>query len=149
VLCESNAGGLSTKSLINHLKSKHRIHVILESEDHKTIPELEEIRSQIVKKEMSLFEARKKRSKNIKKLFHALITIKPKPLERERDFSPTGQFVTKLRNRLNDECVLWLSCVSITNNHWKTVANLINNSLINCGGTNSSNFTVILSFGVK
>jgi len=32
-------------SLINHLKSKHRIHVILESEDQKTILAQEEIRS--------------------------------------------------------------------------------------------------------
>jgi len=42
------------------LKSKHRIH---EDENHKTIPAQEEIRSQIVIKEMSLFEAAKKRSK--------------------------------------------------------------------------------------
>jgi len=30
--------------------------------------------------------------------------------------------------------------------HLKTVLNLINNSLINCAGTNSSNFTMVLSF---
>jgi len=48
------------------LKSKHRIHVILESEDH-NIPAQEEIRSQIMKKEMSLFEAPKKRSSNVEK----------------------------------------------------------------------------------
>jgi len=30
--------------------------------------------------------------------------------------------------------------------HCKTVLNLINNSLINCAETNSSNFTMILSF---
>jgi len=62
VLLESNAGGSSTERLINQLKSKHRIHVILESEDNKTIPEQEETRSQIVKKEMSIFEATKQRS---------------------------------------------------------------------------------------
>jgi len=115
VLRESNAGGSSTEGLINHLKPKHRIHVILESEDPKAIAEQEEIRSQIVKKEISLFEAPKKRSNNLKKLFHALITIKPKSLEPERAFSATGQFVTKLRNRLNYIRVLWLSCVSIIN----------------------------------
>jgi len=71
VLRESNVGGSNTESLINHLKSKYRIHVILESEDHKTIPEQEEIRSQIVKKEMSLFEATRNRSNTLKKLFHA------------------------------------------------------------------------------
>ena len=77
VLCETNVGGSNTESLINHLKSKHRIHVILESEGHKTIPEQEEIRSQIVKKEMSLFEATKKRSNNLKTLFHALSSVFP------------------------------------------------------------------------
>ena len=55
MLRESNAGGSSTESLINHLKSKHRIHIIFESEDRETIPGQEEIRSQIVKKEMGLF----------------------------------------------------------------------------------------------
>jgi len=89
------------------LKSKHRIHVTHESEDHKTIPAQEEILSQIVKKEMSLFEATKKRSHNLEKLFHALITINPKSVEAERAFSSTGLFVSKkLRNRLNDESVL-------------------------------------------
>jgi len=33
-------------------------------------------------------------------------TIKPKSVEPERTFSPTGLFVTKFRNRLNDESVL-------------------------------------------
>jgi len=42
VLRVTNAGGSSTESLINHLKSKHRIHVILESEDQKTIRAQEE-----------------------------------------------------------------------------------------------------------
>ena len=54
VLCETSAVGSSTKGLINHLKSKHSINVILESEDHKTLLAQEEIQSQIVKKEMSL-----------------------------------------------------------------------------------------------
>jgi len=67
VLHYTNGGGSSTNSLINHLKLKHRIHVILESGDHKTIPVQEEIRSQIVIKEMSRFEATKKRSNNLEK----------------------------------------------------------------------------------
>jgi len=53
------------------LKSKHRICAIHEGEDHKTVPVQEEIRSQIVEKEMSLFEATKKRSNNLEKLLHA------------------------------------------------------------------------------
>jgi len=44
VLRYTKGGGSSTKSLINHLKSKHRIH---ESEDHKTIPAQEQIQSQL------------------------------------------------------------------------------------------------------
>jgi len=74
VLCYTKEGFSSSKSLISHLKSKHRIHVIHESEDHKTIPAQKEIRSQIVMKEMSLFKAAKKRSNNPEKLYHALIT---------------------------------------------------------------------------
>jgi len=64
----------------------------------------------------------------------------------QRGFSVSGLFATKLRNRLNDESVLWLSCVGIINIIEKTVLNLINNSLINYAGTNSSYFTMILSF---
>ena len=60
VLRYTKGGGSSTACVINHLKSKHRIH---EGEDHKTIPAQEEIRPQIVKKVMSLFVATKKRSK--------------------------------------------------------------------------------------
>jgi len=115
VLRYTRGGGSSTKILINHLKSKDKIYVILESKDHKTIPAQEEILSQIVKKEMNLFEVTKKRSNNLEQLFCALITIKPTSVEPERAFSATGLFVTKLRNRLNDESVLWLSRVSIIN----------------------------------
>jgi len=56
--------------------------------------------------EISLFEAANKRSNNLEKLYRAFITIKPKSVEPERVFSATGLFVTKLRNRLNDESVL-------------------------------------------
>jgi len=72
----------------------------------KTIPAQEKIQSQIVKKEMSLFEVKNKRSNNLEKLYHALIAIKPKSMEPERAFSATGLFVTKLRNILTDESVL-------------------------------------------
>jgi len=92
VLHYTKGGGSSTESMMNHLKSKHRIHVIHEGEDNNTIPEQEAIRSKIVKKKMSIFEATKKRSNNLEKLFHALITIKPKSVEPERAFSATGLF---------------------------------------------------------
>jgi len=88
----TKGGGSSTESLISHLKSKHIIHIIHESEDHKTIPAQEEIRSQIVIKEMSLFEATKKRSSNLEKPYHALITMKPISVEPEWAFSATGLF---------------------------------------------------------
>jgi len=88
------------------LKSKHKIHVILETEDQKTIRAQEEIWSQIVKKEMSLLRLQRRGPITLKKLFHTLITIKPKSQEPERAFSATGLFVTKLRNRLNHESVL-------------------------------------------
>ena len=77
----------------------------LENEIHECedISAQEESRSQIVKKEMSLFEATKKRPENLEKLYHALLTIKPTSVEPERAFSAMGLFVTRLRNRLNDE----------------------------------------------
>jgi len=59
----ARGGGSSTIRLFKHLKSKHRIHAIHESEDHKTILAQEEIRSQIVKKETSLPETAKKESR--------------------------------------------------------------------------------------
>ena len=45
----------------------------------------------------------------------------------------------------------WWKCALIVmrqycKHHWKTVDNLINNLLTNCAGTNSTNFTMILSF---
>jgi len=47
--------------------------------------------------------------------FQLLITIKSKSEKPERAFSATGLFVAKLRNRLKDESMLQLSCVSIIN----------------------------------
>jgi len=102
LLSETNAGSSSTKRLINHLKSKHRVQVILESEEHKTVPAQEEIRSQIVKKETRVFEVAKKRSNNLK-LFHALNRAQISGT-REGFFSH-GTIFAKLRNRLNDESV--------------------------------------------
>jgi len=106
VLRYTKRGASSTESLINYLKSQHRIQVTLESEDHKTIPAQEEIRSQIVIKEMSLFESTRKRSNNLAKLYHALFTNKPTSVEPERASSAAGLFVTKLRSSLNDESML-------------------------------------------
>jgi len=49
VLRYTKGGGSNTESMINHLKSKQRMHAIHECEDHKTVPVQEAIRSQIVK----------------------------------------------------------------------------------------------------
>ena len=79
-------------------------------------------------------------------MFDALITIKPKSVEPERASSATGLFVTKLRNRLNDwKCAL-IVMSQYYKHQWQTVLYLINNSLKNCAGTNSNDFTTILSF---
>ena len=77
----------------------------LESENHEceVISAQEESRSQTVEKEMSLFEATKKRPENLEKLYHALLTIKPTSVEPEKAFSAIGLFITKLKNRLNGE----------------------------------------------
>ena len=76
----------------------------LESKNHECEAiTAQESRLQIVKKETSLFEATNKRPKNLEKLYHALLTIKPTSEEPERAFSAMRLFVTKLRNRLNDE----------------------------------------------
>jgi len=72
------------------LKSQHRIQVILESEDRNTIPAQEETRSQIVIKETRLFEATKKRSNNLAKLYRALLAHKRTSVEPERASSAIG-----------------------------------------------------------
>jgi len=79
-----------------------------------------------------VFLRQKNGSNNLEKLCHALNTIKP----HQR---------LKLRNRLNDESVLWLSCFSIINIIAKLL-DLLKNLLINGTGTTSSDFTMILSF---
>ena len=85
------------------MKSKHRIHVIHESEDYSGTG-----RNPITNfdKGNEFFEATKKRPNNLEKLQHALFTIKPTSVEPEKVFSATELFVRKLRNRLNNESVL-------------------------------------------
>jgi len=144
VLRYTYEGGSSTESLINHLKSKHVIHVIFDSEDHKTIPTQEGIRSQIVKKEMSLFEAAKKRSSNLEKTVPRLNYIQ---------ISGTrGGFISHgtIRHKTQKQTEWWKCALIFMRQYykhdWKTVLDLINNSLLNCAGTNSSNIAMILSF---
>jgi hypothetical protein len=65
--------------------------------------------SQIIKKEMTLFEASKTRPVNLEKLFRALKSIPPTSVESERSFSSLGLFANKIRNRLNPETLDALS----------------------------------------
>ena len=50
-----------------------------------------------------LHEITKRRSNNLEKLYAALKTIKPTPVEAERAFLALGYFASKIRNRLNDD----------------------------------------------
>ena len=61
----------------------------------------------LVDQEMKLFEAKGRISEHptLEKLYRALLTIKPTSCEPERAFSSMGYFVTKIRNRLNDDTV--------------------------------------------
>ena len=67
------------------MKSKHRIRVIHESEDHSGTG-----RNSItnIDKGNEFFEATKKRPNNLEKLQHALFTIKPTSVEPEGLFQP-------------------------------------------------------------
>jgi hypothetical protein len=70
---------------------------------------IEAASSQIIKKEMALFEASKTRPENLEKLFRALKSIPPTSVEAERAFSSLGLFANKIRNRLNPETLDALS----------------------------------------
>ena len=72
-------------------------------ERHQTTKVHDKVESCIVKKEMSFFEATKKRQENLQKLFNALLTVKPTSVEPEKTFSAMGLFATKLRSQLGDE----------------------------------------------
>jgi hypothetical protein len=61
---------------------------------------IEAASSQIIKKEMALFEASKTRPENLEKSFGALKSIPPTSVEAERAFSSLGLFANKIRNRL-------------------------------------------------
>jgi len=126
VLCYTsytNRGGASTESLINHLKSKHRIHVIFGSEDHKTIPTPEEIRLQSVKKEMSLFEATKKRSNNLEKTVPCLTYNQAQINGTREDFFSHGTIWHKTQKQTERwKCAL-IVMRQYYKHHWKTVLN--------------------------
>ena len=57
---------------------------------------------EVIKQEMNLFEATRKRPTKLELLFNALFNIPPTSVEAECAFSASRLFVTKLRSRLSD-----------------------------------------------
>ena len=62
---------------------------------------------QMIKLEMTLFEASVKRERPpaLERLYRALTSLPPTSVEAERAFSSAGLFVTKIRSRLSDESI--------------------------------------------
>jgi len=89
---------------------------------------------------MNLFEATKKRSNNLQK------TVPCLNYNQAQICGTRGLFQPRVYLSQNSETDwIWLSGVSIANIIEKLCLT-INDSLIDCAGTNSSNFTMILSF---
>ena len=61
---------------------------------------------EVIKQEMNLFEATRKRPTQLELLFNALLSIPSTLYEAERAFSAAGLFVTKLRSRLSDKSLI-------------------------------------------
>ena len=76
----------------------------------KSIPDILERKSRATLKK-KFFTATGKRTETLKLLYNALCTIKPTVVENERVFSLSGNFVTKIRNRLSDKAVRALTCL--------------------------------------
>ena len=58
---------------------------------------------EIVKREMSTFDAEGKRGTNLELTYEHLKTIRPTSVEHERAFPCAGQICTKIRSRLNND----------------------------------------------
>jgi hypothetical protein len=54
---------------------------------------------------MNAFEASRKRTENLEKLYKALLNISPTSVASERAFSISGAFVTKRRSGLSDKSI--------------------------------------------
>ena len=63
------------------------------------------VSSRVVQKEIMLYEIIKRKPNNLEKLYAALKIIKPTSVEAERAFSALGYFMSKIRNRLNDNTI--------------------------------------------
>jgi len=92
---------------------------------------------------MSPFEATKKRYNNLEKTVPCLNYNQAQISGTREGFFSYETICHKTRKQTKSwECAL-IIMRQYYKHHWKTV--LINNSLINCAGTNSSNFTMIFS----
>lgn len=59
----------------------------------------------LIRKEFQLYESTGKRTPNLENLYKAVMSVKPTSTENERVFSLSGNFVTKIRNRLSDDAI--------------------------------------------
>ena len=73
--------------------------------DDKNKEQCNNVSSQVVQKEMMLYEITKRRPNNLEKLYAALKTIRPMSVKAERAFLALGYFVSKIRNCLNDDTI--------------------------------------------
>ena len=64
---------------------------------------------EVIKQEMNLFEATRKRPTKLELLFNALLSIPPTSAEAECALSAAGLLVTKLRSRLSDKSLYTLT----------------------------------------
>ncbi|KAK7069498.1 hypothetical protein SK128_008550, partial [Halocaridina rubra] len=74
-----------------------------EIEELETIPLRKEPSAHLdVNMEFESFEVLLKRTKNLDKLYNALLSVKPTSVESERDFSAVGLYLMKLRSNLSE-----------------------------------------------
>ena len=80
----------------NELTLAQELKCFIKTSDFQMTIDKSEIGSNLIKKEMALFEASKSRPKNLDKLLNALKTISPTSVEAERVFSSLGLFAIKI-----------------------------------------------------
>ena len=96
-----NANGQKTQTLMTLAQELYAF----VADDKNEEEQYNNVSSQVVQKEMMLYEITKTRPNNLEKLYAALTTIKPTSVEAERAFSVLGYFGSKIRNRLNDDTI--------------------------------------------
>lgn len=65
----------------------------------------DENKSELLGKELRVFEATGERTQNLNIIYNALMSIPPTSVESERVFSTAGLFITKMRTRLSDRSI--------------------------------------------